>query len=93
MAGKCNETEQQITATGLFLVICELTMCFLCVQLSLKKKEENKMITSTDKEKALDKNTQKTRNGRNLPGPHKEHQQNKTHLKSYLVVKDQMLSL
>lgn len=51
------------------------------------------MITSTDKEKAFDKNTQKTKNGRNLPGPNKEHQQNKTHLKSYLVVKDQMLSL
>lgn len=36
-----------------------------------KKKEENKIILNRQRKKALDKNTQKIRNGRNLPGPHK----------------------
>lgn len=54
-----------------------------------KRKQDNHL---NRQRKALDKNTQKLGMEETFLDPMK-HQQNKTHLKSYLVVKDQMLSL
>ena len=85
---KLDSKLQQLSCSWLSVSL----LCVSCV-FNYLKQNKTKQDDHLNKEKAFDKNNQKTRNGRNLPVPNKEHQQNKTHLKSYLVVKGQMLSL